>query len=321
MKKCNYCGNYYNEINNDYDDIFCPFCGKEYHGEILLAVENTENDFYSTDYKTNKTKYWIGLAAYFGMFYIGAVIIQVIVSFIVLILNGWIDGELIEGSVQYEKYMNDTLAWSNLLIYLATCAIVLPFTFKLFKNDFNQFKKSPGNTFKWFGFGMIIMYVGIYASTFIIEIISFIFDLDSGDSANQEAIIQLMSSSGINFFIMTIMTVILAPILEEIIFRRCLFGIFKNRTITTVILSAVIFAGIHTVPTCLSMIPALITGEETFDNFFLEFIYILNYLGQGFALSIVYHKTRGNLIPCIMIHFANNLMATISIIFSILFQF
>lgn len=313
MRECKYCGSVYEPINNDIDDIFCPFCGKTYHGETL----SNELDYYDIDYSENRKKYWLGLGLYFGIFYIVAVIIQVIVSAVVLIANGW-TGELLEGSIQYEKYMNDTLAWSNFLIYVAAIASITPFTAKLFKHDFKQLKLQPGLIFKWFGFGMLIMYGGVIASNIIINVITFIFNLPLGESTNQMTIEAIMGSSFTNFFLMSTMTVIMAPFIEEIIFRRCLFGIFKNRTFKTVILSALIFSAIHVVPACLTMIPSVLIGETSFSLLFLEFLYILNYIGQGFALSIVYHKTRGNLIPCIMIHFVNNFIATVSIIFTLL---
>ena len=104
----------------------------------------------------------------------------------------------------------------------------------------------------------------------------------------------------------------LAPFIEELVFRKGLFGIFKTKTLLTVVISSVIFAGIHVVPACVSDIIAINTGDATVVDLYLEAISIISYLGQAFALSYTYYKTKGNIIPCMIIHLANNLISLIA---------
>ena len=322
---CPYCGKNYSQDNNFYktcnnckekilvleneESNFCPYCGKKYDESNNQA---NEIDSFELDHYENKKKYILGIVLYFAFFYVASVIVSVVISFIWMGINNLTSIDI--DSPLYNKYMSDVLAWSNFTIYIIALGTLLPFSIKFLIKDLKDFKKNPGINFKWFGFGVLIMYGGIYASAIIVEILSF--NLETGDSANQEIIVSLLKSGGINMFLMTIMTVIFAPILEEIVFRKYLFGLFKKNTMKTVILSAIIFAGIHTIPTCIEMIPSLFTGDAKFTDLYLEFIYIFQYIGQAFALAFVYHKTKGNIIPCIMIHFLNNF---ISILGTLLF--
>ncbi len=311
MKTCKYCGQIYEEINNDIEDKYCPYCGKEYDGEILTEIVDDADPF-DLDFEQNRKKYWLGLGLYFGIFYIGAVIIQLVLSVIIIAINGYTD--LTVGSPEYQEYEITLLSWSNILIYVAAMGAIIPIVWKTLNKDWINLKEQPGKNWKWFGIGIGLMYAGIYTSSILISIITFIFGLQAGESDNQATIEAIMTSNALNCVLMCIMTVICAPILEEIVFRRCLFGVFKKKTFVTVILSAVIFASIHTVPACLAMIPEVISGDIPFESLFLEAIYILNYMGQAFALSFVYYKTEGNLIPCILIHVVNNFIATIGIL-------
>lgn len=291
MKLCNNC----NKLNNE-QNKFCDNCGYKFENEII------ENDQYFAEYQENKKRYFLVIGLYFAMFYIFSTILSFILVFIFKLLN------------ITNEYTLEALV--NFLVYLASLAIIIPIVFKTFKNDFADFKKSAGKNFKWYGLGIAILYIGSYLAIIIINLISTIFDLNPGESTNQATIESILSSGFLNATLMSIMTIICAPILEEIVFRRCLFGIFKNNSLKVVVLSTILFAGIHTIPSCLIMIPSVITKTTSLSTLILEFLYILNYMGQAFALSYVYYKTDRNIIPCIMIHMTNNLIATISILFS-----
>ena len=307
MKICKNCNKEYHDFDNS-SSLFCPYCGEKYDD---FNTVNEEKELFELDHYENKKKYILGIALYFSIFYIVSIIVSVVVGFVWMAINN--SPSIQEGSPLYNKYMTDVLAWSNFIVYFIAMLSLIPITFKIILKDFKDFKENPGFNFKWFGFGVLIMYGGIYASAIIVEILSF--NLKTGESANQEMIVTILKSGGINMILMSLMTVIFAPIIEEIIFRKCLFGLFKKNTIKTVIISAIIFAGIHTIPTCLELLPGVILGDNHVTDLYLEFIYIFQYLGQAFALAFVYHKTKGNLIPCILIHFLNNFISILGTLF------
>lgn len=94
---------------------------------------------------------------------------------------------------------------------------------------------------------------------------------------------------------LVIMTVILAPILEEILFRGIIMkGIIKNKVkpMTAIIVSAFIFGAVHFNP-------------WQFAGAFL----------LGLVLGLVYHKTRSLLMP-ILLHAFNNLTSAIMMLYS-----
>ncbi len=256
-----------------------------------------------------RSKAWLGIGIYFACFYIVATIIQV---FVLLIYNAThsipID--------QLEETSNDYLTIScicNFLTYIVALVALLPIFIKEVKKDFNLVKGEKNFYLGWWGKGVLIMYGLIILSNILITF--FTFGLETDNVSENEETINLIMNSGVgNLLLMGIVTVILAPIIEEIIFRKCLFGIFKKNNVLTIIFSALIFASIHVVPACLMIIGSMANGEATFVDLYLEFICIISYLGQAFAISFVYYKTKQNVIPCMLIHFTNNFIAFIATI-------
>ena len=49
--------------------------------------------------------------------------------------------------------------------------------------------------------------------------------------------------------------------------------------------------------------------DKKIADLYLEFICIFQYLGQAFAFAFMYHKTKGNLLPCITLHFLSNFIS------------
>lgn len=55
----------------------------------------------------------------------------------------------------------------------------------------------------------------------------------------------------------------------------------------------------------------IIAKNARWIDLYTEFVYIFSYLGQAFAISYVYHKSNGNIIPSIFVHFVNNFISLI----------
>lgn len=302
MKKCPYCDSQFDDKLN-----FCMHCG----GQLETIVTNTyshitsdESVFYF-DHLENRKKYVTGIILYFVFFYIVSTILSLIIG---LIWNLVYKGT--QAGTSVEKYMSDVLTWTNFLTYLFALICILIIFKPILVDDKLNFSLNLKYNLKWVGYGILIMFGSIYIAGIIETLLTF--NIDTGISENQETINNLMNSSGLNAFLIAIVTIVFAPILEEIIFRKCLFGIFKKNTIVTVILSTIIFASIHVVPASVTIFFECLARENKWINLYLEIIYIFSYLGQGFAISFVYHKTKGNVIPCMLIHAINNLIAFIA---------
>lgn len=256
-----------------------------------------------------KPKAWLGIGIYFVCFYIVAFIIQVVALSIYLARHSISIDQISETSTDYLTLINIC----NFLTYIVTLVALLPIFIKEVRKDLNLVKGEKNFYLGWWGKGVLIMYGLIFLSNILIQF--FTFGLETNNVSENEETINLIMNSGVgNLLLMGIVTVILAPIIEEVIFRKCLFGIFKKNNVLTIIFSALIFASIHVVPACLTIIGSMANGEATFVDLYLEFICIISYLGQAFAISFVYYKTKQNVIPCMLIHFTNNFIAFIATI-------
>lgn len=112
---------------------------------------------------------------------------------------------------------------------------------------------------------------------------------------NEEAIRSYISASPI---IMIINTAIMAPLLEELVFRKSFRCIFKNKYIF-VLVSGIVFGALHVI--------------FSIDNVY-EYLYILPYSSLGIALAYMYYKTDNICCPIIM-HSIHNAIMTLMNIF------
>lgn len=103
---------------------------------------------------------------------------------------------------------------------------------------------------------------------------------------NQENLANL----AIPFYLLTIFTTILAPVVEEFVFRGLVMGkIFGRHSILGLAVSSLLFAAIH-VPTNLGS--------------------WIVYGGMGLVFGLIYRKTN-RLDYCMAVHFLNNGLATL----------
>lgn len=117
---------------------------------------------------------------------------------------------------------------------------------------------------------------------------------------NQKAITNLMSHMNVTMVAMLIYAVIMAPVVEEIIFRGLVINYFfrKSWWWASIILSGILFAFPH-----MGLIPTnLVDGLS----------YLL-YASMGMVLAYTYKRT-GNIQDSIAIHFINNFITMIPIL-------
>lgn len=305
MKYCEKCNiNYFDE------DLFCPNC----MGSLKPLNESNKNDNESTtaftlDRTHNLKKYITSIILYFVSFYIISSIFTIIYEIIYMAIMGYTLEDL-ENPIIYDEYYINVISVTNFATYVIAMILIIPILYNVLKKDLNIFTNNVKDLLKWTGIGFALLYIGTIAGNIIVLLLTINLPAD-GMSDNQEAINKILSSGGIHTILIGFVTIILAPILEELIFRKSLFGLFKKCNVKTVILSAVVFASIHVVPACLTMLMDVFSNGANPIYLYIEAIYIFSYLGQGIALSYIYYKTNGNIIPCILVHMANNLIAFI----------
>lgn len=122
--------------------------------------------------------------------------------------------------------------------------------------------------------GIILFYLGLENET-------------NSVSGNQDNLEDLVSNS---FIIGAIFIVLLAPIIEEFIFRKLLMGhIFKNYKYTGWIISSILFGSLH-----------LLSG--------FSILGLVIYMSLGFILGWIYMKTK-RIEASIIAHLFNNLVS------------
>lgn len=164
--------------------------------------------------------------------------------------------------------------------------ILILFYFKDIKNDIKKFKENKSELleigFKIWVIGLILM----ASSNVIINKIS------PNEIANNEESIRSMIS--VSPYLMLINTAILAPIVEELVFRKSFRTVFKNNLLF-VIVSGIVFGGLHVV----------LSIENVYD-----YLYLIPYCSLGISLSYMYYKTDNICIPIIM-HMIHNFIITV----------
>lgn len=187
-------------------------------------------------------------------------------------------------------------SWNNIIAYLSLGVIIIPFTFKKLKTDVMDFSSdTPKYANK------TVISIGIYYAIIIFGNMAYqallgVLKKTDLQSENQVGIDFLLENADMfPKILMVIAIVIIAPIVEEIIYRKCFFSICKN-SIVALIVSSLIFGLMHNYD----------NGYAIGDLFLVSIPYFLG----GIALGIAYIKGNRNLLIPIAIHILNNLIST-----------
>jgi hypothetical protein len=137
-----------------------------------------------------------------------------------------------------------------------------------------------GHNLAIIGGGFVAILVATYGLSYIYDALSI-----EGTSENQAMIEAFLSFDSKIFMIIT--TVLLAPFVEEILFRKLLFGVLEDKMhlkpLLAVLISALLFAAIHGV-----------------DIFFFQYFALALIISASYALS------NNNIFVSIGLHFINN---------------
>ena len=135
------------------------------------------------------------------------------------------------------------------------------------------------------------------------NIVSSVLEIGDGGNANQANVIDLIKS---NFLLGFLSVVILAPIVEELTYRYCMFGgLCMYRKWLAYVVAGIVFMAMHGVSSYVS------AGGYN-REFLLDMVYLPPYLFSGLVLAYVYDKT--NNIGCSTVaHALNNLVSFLAV--------
>ena len=183
-------------------------------------------------------------------------------------------------NIDVNNYTTTDLAIVNTFTDLILVLILIILYFKELRKEFKTFKDNwkmnMDTAFKYWFLGLMIMCISNIAIGLITSL---------GTSSNEQAVQGLINSTP---YLMLFTAGILAPIAEEITFRKGVSKIFKNKWVYATA-SGLIFGFLH------------VMGSSNP----LEYLYIIPYGSLGFFFALTYYDTK-SIYPSIIMHAIHN---------------
>lgn len=197
--------------------------------------------------------------------------------------------------INYSNFNYIDYACLNTFIELIMFVVVLLFYKKYLKKDLVLFKLNKKDYIKKIISYFIIFLVVKYGVALFSSLLLVMLGSDLVTSENQETVVTLAKTLP---FMMMISTSLLAPFVEEGIFRLGIKKVINNKYLF-ILVSGLIFGFMHIFPTELPLYVALIES--------------LNYVTMGLLLAYIYNETD-NIYVVVIIHALNNLLSMLMIL-------
>ncbi|KXT75699.1 CPBP family intramembrane glutamic endopeptidase [Streptococcus sp. DD12] len=189
-------------------------------------------------------------------------------------------------NAQMKKGFSPFQSWSYLLITLI--AIFLLYQFALKRGFLTGYRKDRlHNKAYWLGF------LSLYAWAILS---SLLFSLIGQQSTNNQITVDSLVNQ-LPLLVTTSFVVISGPFCEELLCRQWLFSCLKKRPKLAIVLSALLFGGIH-----------MASGFEPLS-------YLL-YTGMGAILAFVYYKTNYSFKTVLWTHMSWNALSILTLVLS-----
>lgn len=197
--------------------------------------------------------------------------------------------------INYSDFNYIDYACLNTFIELIMFVVVILFYKKYLKKDLVLFKLNKKDYIKKIISYFLIFLVVKYGVALFSGLLLVMLGSDLVTSENQEAVVTLAKKLP---FMMMISTSLLAPFVEEGIFRLGIRKVINNKYLF-ILVSGLIFGFMHIFPTELPLYVALIES--------------LNYVTMGLLLAYIYNETD-NIYVVVIIHALNNLLSMLMIL-------
>ena len=249
----------------------------------------------------NEPNYLKSIMVYLAVLFLGGFVFTYMFAYLFasvfnveyqLIIDSIVATDLSKFSTEVIKANSLAQGCANLLGYVLSALFVIIILKNDLVNDFNNVK----NNKKKIGIYTIICALGFVLLSYLIDLA---FSQIVSDSSNQETIEIILKYGGM--LPMLLATVIFAPIVEEIIYRKCIFSMCNKKG---VVFSYVISIVAFTLPHMLS----------TQSDALVWLLQCVPYAFCGGLLCFIYHKSNYNIYPVIIAHMANNLLAVILVL-------
>jgi|GEM_PF-599997 len=184
----------------------------------------------------------------------------------------------------------------NFIIYIIMLPLMLYFMKQDIVYDFEELKMKRQEIWIPVILGYVMIIAGNYVSQLLSSFFARLFDVVPSEAINQTTIINALQSQGVVFMLLS--AVILGPIVEELIFRKAIFGLIKSDKIALLV-STLIFGTIHLINEA-SITEAIING--------------VSYYMMGFVFGYIYLKNDRNIWIPTIVHIISNLISVVAIL-------
>ncbi|TVP85200.1 MAG: CPBP family intramembrane metalloprotease [Acholeplasmataceae bacterium] len=225
----------------------------------------------------------------------GAPVLYIYGETIVLPFDITIEGESVLGPVTSLSRLG--LSVLNFLVYVILLPILIRFLKRDLVEDWSGFKLQKNQWFSIIIVGYLYLLAGNLIANLLSSMLGTLLQVESSVSVNQMTIIRTLHSNGAVFMIVS--AVILGPIVEEMIFRKAIFGLITNERIALTV-STLSFGFIHLIAEA-SFMQALVNG--------------ISYFVMGLVFGFIYIRNGKNIWPVIIIHIITNLVAVLGILY------
>lgn len=255
------------------------------------------------------------------MFFVLSSVIIILLQQLYVSINGITAEMLNDNHPLYNETISKISAFAgsfgNLITYIITTILVVIIMKESIKKDFNNLLINRGS---WVVNCVLMGFVFFWIANFIASNVIAIIGIQD-EAGNEQGIINMMMSNPVNLIAMTIATVLLAPILEELVFRKCFFNFFSKKLspIWVVIVTGLIFGSIHIIDPMIGATIDFANGSGKAIDILYQFSYIFVYGGMGIAFGLTYQYSKRNIIPCIILHMINNFISALFTVFTIYF--
>lgn len=336
-KECPYCGskvvidyNHCPDCGADVKDSqrYCPKCGCDLEesfneSEKTINIENPEVVEEKSDDEIlaekasvyPKKRYLVSIIAYFGIIELVSALVQVALILLYQVITknpAAIDGKY---TAEATNFIN---IWAQISIYAILGATAIILLWRVFKEDSKYGKRHKGRFWAMFGIGI----AGIYAVSISCSIIFQLIDaytglgLTTSSSGNQSAINDMLSKAGaLPLTLYCIVLTFVAPMVEELIFRKSLFNIFpKKSKVFKILISATVFGALHIVSSIINIIAGGGAAQVIVKDVACELIFGISYFSMGCVLGFVYEKSGENVFCSFTVHALNNFLSVVAIV-------
>lgn len=180
-----------------------------------------------------------------------------------------------------------------ILALIVNIMVAIIFILIYLKDFYKEIKIWFKNIFKNIGYGFFLWLIGFILMVIVNLIIIIVF---KGHAASNEVRVQEVIK--LLPLVMLIEAGLLAPILEEILFRKTIYNVINNNIIR-IFLAFLLFGGIHII-------------NYVSKNNLIEILYIFPYGILGALFMVAYIKTKSIITPISMHMFHNTLSLIIS---------